>query len=342
MKSQLRMLPGMVRDLDDLIEQVYLVAAAGDSWEGLLRQIATSLRAKSGHLVIRRSAQVQRHHIAPTGKDGQPDDHDLMLRFVRAHTRRVEIEVQCVPRRGSQLLLEEIARHIERVVQLEERLKTNRGRDEEVVSALADAMGLGLCVVHKTSRRLLHVNKRALGIGKQTALLVGDADTTRMGDELRRVFGYGLAMLARSNNTKVVQRVPWARERAGAWVAMMLVELARFSPDIRDVDVDDYVVVVLAAPQDLSGAQANYLRTRYGLSPKETRLAIGLAQGDSLDCLATRFNVSRNTLRAQLRGLLQKTGATSQAALVGQMLDDPRLIFAPPEPLPRNTPNERY
>lgn len=54
----------------------------------------------------------------------------------------------------------------------------------------------------------------------------------------------------------------------------------------------------------------------FQLSPAEHRLAELLAQGLTLECCATRLNVSINTVKTQLRALFRKTGTTRQAQLI--------------------------
>lgn len=57
------------------------------------------------------------------------------------------------------------------------------------------------------------------------------------------------------------------------------------------------------------------LRSAFGLSPAETRLAIELAQGASLDEAAARLEIGRETARTQLKAIFAKAGARGQADL---------------------------
>jgi DNA-binding CsgD family transcriptional regulator len=55
---------------------------------------------------------------------------------------------------------------------------------------------------------------------------------------------------------------------------------------------------------------------RYGLSGAELRLVETLIETGSLRTSATRLHRSHNTLRAQLRSIMQKTGTRSQVELM--------------------------
>jgi DNA-binding CsgD family transcriptional regulator len=59
------------------------------------------------------------------------------------------------------------------------------------------------------------------------------------------------------------------------------------------------------------------LRSLFGLTPAEARVAGGLATGATVGQLATRASVSRNTVRSQVRGILEKTGCHRQSEAVG-------------------------
>ncbi|MES2151314.1 MAG: helix-turn-helix transcriptional regulator [Pseudomonadota bacterium] len=55
------------------------------------------------------------------------------------------------------------------------------------------------------------------------------------------------------------------------------------------------------------------LRSLFDLTVSEARVARGLANGDSLDEIAADAGVTRNTVRSQLRQVLEKIGCTRQA-----------------------------
>jgi DNA-binding CsgD family transcriptional regulator len=66
---------------------------------------------------------------------------------------------------------------------------------------------------------------------------------------------------------------------------------------------------------------------RFGLTPKEVRLTVGLLQGKSLGQLADEFCVSKHTLRAQTKSVFKKADVNSQAALILLVFDEQIMVF---------------
>ena len=62
------------------------------------------------------------------------------------------------------------------------------------------------------------------------------------------------------------------------------------------------------------------LRTAFGLSKAEARLALYLAAGASLPSMAEAFDVKLTTIRSQLQQVFSKTGTSRQAELVAFLL----------------------
>jgi DNA-binding CsgD family transcriptional regulator len=75
--------------------------------------------------------------------------------------------------------------------------------------------------------------------------------------------------------------------------------------------------VVVLTPVTLSQAPpVELVRSLFDLTPAEARIARSLSAGETLDDIAETGGVSRNTVRTQLRGVMEKTGCTRQAELV--------------------------
>jgi DNA-binding CsgD family transcriptional regulator len=60
----------------------------------------------------------------------------------------------------------------------------------------------------------------------------------------------------------------------------------------------------------------NRLRSHFGLSPAEAKLALHLVAGGTLRSAATKFDISYQTARTHLKTIFKKTGACRQAELV--------------------------
>lgn len=81
------------------------------------------------------------------------------------------------------------------------------------------------------------------------------------------------------------------------------------------------VALFIRDPADSPQASRHLLRSLFQLTPTETEVAMLVMDGQTLDETAEALNVSRNTVRAHLRGVFAKTGATRQAQLVKTLLN---------------------
>jgi DNA-binding CsgD family transcriptional regulator len=100
--------------------------------------------------------------------------------------------------------------------------------------------------------------------------------------------------------------------------------------EARDIFVRCSCVVVIT-PVTLPQAPAvELVQALFDLTPAEARVARSLTAGGTLDEIAAAGDVSRNTVRTQLRGALEKTGCRRQSELVA-LLGGVTLRHAPPE-----------
>ncbi|HEY6609594.1 MAG TPA: LuxR C-terminal-related transcriptional regulator [Pseudomonas sp.] len=81
------------------------------------------------------------------------------------------------------------------------------------------------------------------------------------------------------------------------------------------------VAVFIRDPSDSPQASRSLLRSLFQLTRTETEVAMLMMDGLTLDESAERLCLSRNTVRAHLRGVFAKTGATRQAQLVKTLLN---------------------
>lgn len=82
-------------------------------------------------------------------------------------------------------------------------------------------------------------------------------------------------------------------------------------------------VVFLSSPYQPYAVSVQTFRSIHGLTPAESHLVGELANGLTLDQIARRFQVTKNTVRDQLKSVFAKTGIRRQAELI-------RLIRATP------------
>jgi DNA-binding CsgD family transcriptional regulator len=75
--------------------------------------------------------------------------------------------------------------------------------------------------------------------------------------------------------------------------------------------------VLVMMPVTVSQAPpVELIQSLFDLTPAEARVARGLTTGETVETIAFRGGVSRNTIRTQLRGVLEKTGCSRQAEVV--------------------------
>jgi DNA-binding CsgD family transcriptional regulator len=63
-----------------------------------------------------------------------------------------------------------------------------------------------------------------------------------------------------------------------------------------------------------------YVQQAFGLTPAETRVAMAMLDGKSLERLADELCITRNTARTHLQRLFAKTGTSRQADLIRTLL----------------------
>jgi DNA-binding CsgD family transcriptional regulator/PAS domain-containing protein len=84
------------------------------------------------------------------------------------------------------------------------------------------------------------------------------------------------------------------------------------------------VMILVSVPEENRVSEPE-LAELYGLTPAESRIAMGLARGKRTTDLAAEFGVQITTLRSQLSSILKKCGVEKQADLIRLILNTPDL-----------------
>ncbi|MDP2213007.1 helix-turn-helix transcriptional regulator [Phenylobacterium sp.] len=97
--------------------------------------------------------------------------------------------------------------------------------------------------------------------------------------------------------------------------ATMVLHLIPIRRSAHDIFGQSFALLLVTPVSSERTPAANLLRSLFDLTPAEARVAQGVAGGKTLEDLAVAGDVSINTVRNQLRRVLEKTGCTRQAEL---------------------------
>jgi DNA-binding NarL/FixJ family response regulator len=95
-------------------------------------------------------------------------------------------------------------------------------------------------------------------------------------------------------------------------VASMVAHVIPVRGQSRDVFLRCSAVLILTPVTSPSMPSVDLLQSLFDLTPAEAKVARFVAQGETVEDIATTNAVSVNTVRAQMRGVLEKTGCTRQ------------------------------
>lgn len=85
----------------------------------------------------------------------------------------------------------------------------------------------------------------------------------------------------------------------------------------------DLALILVSDPDHGASAIDEVLRAQYGLTPSESRVAVKLAQGVSLEQLTEDLHISLNTAKTHLKSIFAKMGSSRQSELIAAILSGP-------------------
>ena len=98
--------------------------------------------------------------------------------------------------------------------------------------------------------------------------------------------------------------------------AMMVAHVVPIRLSARDIFVRCAAVLVLTPVTLPQAPPVELVQSLFDLTPAEARVARSLASGETVEAIASTRGVSQNTIRMQVRGVLEKTGCNRQVDIV--------------------------
>jgi DNA-binding CsgD family transcriptional regulator len=213
--------------------------------------------------------------------------------------------------------------HLQRALQLHARIVGLEKKADSASEAL-DRIPIGFLVVDATGKVLMsnRVAQGILGLNDGLALGRNGLVTSRQGetDRLRGLIQSAISAGAgKGLGSGGMMRVPRPSLRRSFQVLVTPLRsgTAVFWPE------GAAAAIFVSDPEGRIEPSDKLLGKLFGLTPAEARLAGALMQGNSLTDAADEFHLSRNTVRAQLRSILNKTATRRQGELMRLLWSSP-------------------
>lgn len=200
--------------------------------------------------------------------------------------------------------------HLARASLLSTRLKLDRYR---AATEALSAVGLPAAILSPTGQ-VLAANDLIQNMTTLVKWLAGNhlGLKDKVGQALYR---QALRELTEKSNG-AVRSFPLANLTLGTKAVGHVIPTPRRASDIFDGAACLFIVTPVTHPNT---PDVQLIQALFDLTPAEARIAKGISQGFTINELAARYAVSKETVRSQLKGVLTKTGTHRQADLVAQI-----------------------
>ena len=156
----------------------------------------------------------------------------------------------------------------------------------------------------------------------------------KRGDALRLVHGRlsarDKAITQRLNEVviSIAERCTYDKGSPNSWFAIpranrlpltLLAIPFRLGTRLAPVTQERAVILLIQDP-DMPAVAIPALQQLFGLTPREAKIAGGLAEGKSVDDIAAAQGISHHTTRSHLKSIFLKTGTNRQTQLVSVLL----------------------
>jgi DNA-binding CsgD family transcriptional regulator len=223
-------------------------------------------------------------------------------------------------------LLEKIKVHLQKAIKISQQLNQSDYEAKATLDTL-NVLKLGIILVNRSGKPVF-VNQMANEIiNKNDCLHIfnGKIHATLPNDtaQLSRLINQAISNHISSAGNMLLK---YSESNQPLCITVIPIKLDRSEeqwPDIQEVSA----ALFFNDPYHYVKMNQAMLQEIYSLTRAEARLAMELANGRSMEYIADRFNLSKHTVRAQLKSCFRKTAATHQAELVKLILTTPSVFI---------------
>ena len=227
--------------------------------------------------------------------------HDILVLSMEREYARGPVEPEAVGR------LDELRPHLARSALLSARLQMEQAR---TVSEILGQLGLPTLVLDGRNT-VLAANSLVEALGGH--ILWRARDRIALQDPIAdKLLQEALAALG----TEVAASVRSFAVRGVEAHAALVAHLIPVRGSARDLFARSLGILVLTPVTLPQAPPVELVQSLFDLTPSEARVARGLAAGDTLGTIAAGRRVSKETVRAQVRGIFDKTGCRRQSDVV--------------------------
>ncbi|WP_051362029.1 helix-turn-helix transcriptional regulator [Solimonas soli] len=252
--------------------------------------IGADLRSAEG---VECQVRVARPHAAPPFGDRER----ALLRFILPHLKRA-------------------IRQQVRVDSLESERSLFAGAVNRLALGVISLSASGALLDMNDEARRILAERDGIALGMNGGLITDSAQEKR---ELQRLIELAIRKAGGKGLPGVAEAMPITRPSGRSRLGVLIKALPPGSWP--EHERSPAAVLYLRDPEASTPQTAQEIARRLlGLTRVETRLAMYLTDGHSLDETADLMNIRRNTARTHLRSIFSKTGVTRQTTLVRLML----------------------
>lgn len=183
-----------------------------------------------------------------------------------------------------------------------------------MIDGMLDMLAVGVACI-RINGELIYANKAAMEMLSHCGILLSGLDHAQVKDRLNssvlkklRLDTHHTTVIRHQNCELQVQVAPFQN---------------RIDDDANAVERRRGAMLILHESGQVSLPLPEQLKSLYGLTQAEARLALKLCEGNTPAKCAKNMGVCITTIRTQLRALMEKTGSHRQTELISKLLSTP-------------------